>query len=189
MTQDPAHSYLSYRDVLDILQIIDQSQGCRELQLELGDVKLAVVRAAGGASPDASSPVNAQGRHTGFGEGLLKGEAQSWQAGAAEPASATATAARPASAPEGGGSAAAVSVGVKLTSPVLGTFYRAPAPGERPFVEVGRRVQQDDVVCIVDVMKMMNMVRAGTAGVVREICAENEQVVEYGQVLMVIDPD
>jgi len=70
----------------------------------------------------------------------------------------------------------------------VGTFYRAPAPGAPPFVEVGAKVEPDDVVCIIEVMKLMNSIRAGRRGRVVEILAENAELVEYGQPLIVIEP-
>jgi biotin carboxyl carrier protein len=69
---------------------------------------------------------------------------------------------------------------VTIESPMLGTFYRAEAPGQPSFVEVGSRVESDTTVCIIEVMKMMNSVPAGVAGTVAEICAENGELVEYG---------
>ena len=66
---------------------------------------------------------------------------------------------------------------------MLGTFYRAEAPGKPPFVEVGSRVEPDTIVCIIEVMKMMNSVPAGVAGTVAEILPDNAELVEYGQPL------
>ena len=67
-----------------------------------------------------------------------------------------------------------------VASPMLGTFYRAQAPGAAPFVDVGARVEPDTVVCLIEVMKMMNSVPAGIAGTIVEVCAENAQLVEDG---------
>ena len=75
-----------------------------------------------------------------------------------------------------------------VRSPMVGTFYGAPAPGEPPFVEVGQSVEPDSIVCIIEVMKLMNSIEAGTRGVVREILVSNGAGVEYGEVLMVIEP-
>jgi acetyl-CoA carboxylase biotin carboxyl carrier protein len=71
---------------------------------------------------------------------------------------------------------------------MLGTFYRASAPGEQPFVDVGSQVDPDTVVCLIEVMKMMNSVKAGVAGTVVEVCAENAQLVEFGEPLFRVDP-
>jgi acetyl-CoA carboxylase biotin carboxyl carrier protein len=70
-----------------------------------------------------------------------------------------------------------------IEAPMLGTFYRAEAPGKPPFVEVGQRVEPDTIVCIIEVMKMMNSVPAGVSGTVAEVVADNAQLVEYGQPL------
>ncbi|HMB34809.1 MAG TPA: acetyl-CoA carboxylase biotin carboxyl carrier protein [Methylomirabilota bacterium] len=75
-----------------------------------------------------------------------------------------------------------------VTAPLLGTFYRAPAPDAPPFVEVGSVVEPDDTVCIIEVMKLMNNVRAGRRGRVARICAENAALVEFGQTLVLIEP-
>ena len=75
-----------------------------------------------------------------------------------------------------------------ITAPMLGTFYRAEAPGKRPFVEVGQRVEPDTIVCIIEVMKMMNSVTAGVVGTVVQIFAANAELVEYGQPLFEVEP-
>ena len=72
---------------------------------------------------------------------------------------------------------------------MLGTFYRAPAPGERPFVEVGDKVGPGDTVCLMEVMKLFNSVKAGVAGTVVKIAAENGSMVEHGQTLILIESD
>jgi len=76
-----------------------------------------------------------------------------------------------------------------VPSPLLGVFYRAPKPGEPPFVEIGTKVSADAVVGIVEVMKLMNSVRVGVAGEVVEILAENGALVEYGEVLLRVRPE
>jgi acetyl-CoA carboxylase biotin carboxyl carrier protein len=75
----------------------------------------------------------------------------------------------------------------EVRAPLLGTFYRAPRPGAPPFVEVGARVEPDTIVGIIEVMKLMNTVRAGVRGVVREICAADATLVEYGATLLRVD--
>ncbi|HEX6395788.1 MAG TPA: biotin/lipoyl-containing protein [Steroidobacteraceae bacterium] len=74
-----------------------------------------------------------------------------------------------------------------VIAPLLGTFYRAPKPGAPPFVEVGARVEPETVIGIIEVMKLMNAVRAGTRGVVRDIRACDGALVEYGETLLLID--
>lgn len=76
-----------------------------------------------------------------------------------------------------------------VPSPMLGTFYRAPKPGEPPFVEVGQRVSEDTVIGIIEVMKLMNTVRAGVSGEVVEILGRNATLVEYGEPLIRVRTD
>ncbi len=75
-----------------------------------------------------------------------------------------------------------------MPAPLLGTFYRAPKPGAPPFVEVGAKVEPDTIIGIIEVMKLMNTVRAGVRGEVREIRARDGSLVEYGETLLRIDP-
>ena len=76
-----------------------------------------------------------------------------------------------------------------IVAPMLGIFYRAPAPGATPFVDVGARVDEATVVGLIEVMKMMNAVPAGVAGTIVEVCATNAEVVEYGAPLFRVEPD
>ncbi|HIK08206.1 MAG TPA: acetyl-CoA carboxylase biotin carboxyl carrier protein [Trichormus sp. M33_DOE_039] len=78
---------------------------------------------------------------------------------------------------------------VEVPSPMVGTFYRAPAPGEAPFVEVGDRVRKGQTVCIIEAMKLMNEIEAEISGQVVEILIQNGEPVEYNQPLMRINPD
>ncbi len=71
-------------------------------------------------------------------------------------------------------------------SPMVGTFYQAPAPGSNPFVQIGQEVQPGDVLCIIEAMKMLNQIESDVAGTVKAILGENGQPVEYGQPLFVI---
>ena len=80
-----------------------------------------------------------------------------------------------------------VKKGKPLTSPMVGTFYTAPSPDAKPFVEVGQTVKQGDVVCIVEAMKLMNEIESEFSGTITEICVKNGQPVEFGQVLMYIE--
>lgn len=73
-----------------------------------------------------------------------------------------------------------------VTSPMVGTLYRAPSPDASPFIEVGKQVKRGDTLCIVEAMKMMNQIEADKDGVVTQILVENGQPVEYGQPLVVI---
>ena len=76
---------------------------------------------------------------------------------------------------------------VSVTSPLVGTLYRAPAPGAAPFVEVGQEVKAGDTLCIVEAMKVMNEIKSEVNGKVLEVKAENSKPVEFGQVLFLIE--
>jgi acetyl-CoA carboxylase biotin carboxyl carrier protein len=121
---------------------------------------------------------------------------------AAPPAPAPPPAAAPAATPAGGNTAGPASEGdggaaaaqesssglVDITSPMVGTFYRAPAPEAPPYVEVGSRVSKGQTLCILEAMKLMNELESEAEGTIREILVENAEPVEYGQVLFRIDP-
>jgi len=77
--------------------------------------------------------------------------------------------------------------GTPITSPMVGTFYKSPSPDAAPFVTVGSTIKQGDVVCIVEAMKMMNEIESEVSGKVVEICVEDGQPVEFGQVLLYVE--
>ena len=77
---------------------------------------------------------------------------------------------------------------IEVTSPMVGTFYSAPTPDEPLYIEVGDEVKPGDGLCIIEAMKLMNELEAEVAGTIVEICVENAQPVEYGQVLFLINP-
>jgi acetyl-CoA carboxylase biotin carboxyl carrier protein len=104
---------------------------------------------------------------------------------APEEASATPAEEAPPRAPEAGRSPAGTQI---VAAPMLGTFYAADGPSAEPFVEVGAEVEPDTVVGIIEVMKMMNSIRAGVSGTIVEVCAENAQLVEEGEPLFKVEP-
>ncbi len=77
---------------------------------------------------------------------------------------------------------------VEVKSPMVGTFYRSPAPDEAPFVNLGDRIRSGQTVCIIEAMKLMNEIEAESGGQVMEVLVENGQPVEFGQILMYLDP-
>jgi acetyl-CoA carboxylase biotin carboxyl carrier protein len=154
-------------DVREILRIIDESE-LDELRIETPDFRLHVRR--GGAPMPELAPV----------EPPPAREAPPVR----EPAAPAGDEA-PAPAASTDGSANGVAT---IEAPMLGTFYRASAPGEEPFVDVGSQVDPDTVVCLIEVMKMMNSVKAGVSGTVVEVCARNAELVEYGEPLFRVDP-
>ena len=77
---------------------------------------------------------------------------------------------------------------IRIESPMVGTFYRAPAPGEPPFVEEGDAVAPGQTLCILEAMKLMNEVKADQEALIRRVCVENAEAVEYGQLLFELEP-
>ena len=77
--------------------------------------------------------------------------------------------------------------GTKVTSPIIGTAYHAPEPGAKKFVEVGKKIKKGDTVMIVEAMKTMNHVPSTSDGVVKEICVEDGQPVEFGQTIIILE--
>lgn len=107
---------------------------------------------------------------------------------AAAPVAAPVAAASPAPAVEASAPAAAAEpVGHIVKSPMVGTFYRASAPGAKPFKEVGDTVKEGETICIVEAMKILNEIEADKSGTVTQILVQNGQAVEYGQPLFVIE--
>ena len=76
---------------------------------------------------------------------------------------------------------------ISVKSPMVGTFYRSPAPGKPPFIEIGQKISVGDVVCIVEAMKMMNQVKSDVEGIVKEIHIQDGQAVEFDQILISIE--
>jgi len=173
-------SGLTHQDVLEILRLIDASS-YQELVLEVGDTRLVVRKF--GAQPVGGQAAGAQ---------TARGEAAAapvWRNDALGRAPAQGTGTTPALAPAGSVSAPLPAGAVAVRAPMIGRFYRGPEPGAPPFVEVGSRVEPDDTVGLIEVMKLFNQITAGVRGQVVAICAEDGQMVEFGQELMWIAPD
>jgi acetyl-CoA carboxylase biotin carboxyl carrier protein len=77
---------------------------------------------------------------------------------------------------------------VEIKSPMVGTFYKAPAPDAKPYVEVGQTIRSGQVVCIIEAMKLMNEIEADTAGRIVEVLVENAKPVQFGQPLFLMEP-
>ena len=163
---------LTHEDVRNILAIIDASD-YEEVHIEFGDLKLDLRRRG-----DSSDIQHVQ-RH-----GKPEDRAVSLETPKLV-VTATTTSAAPA-APKTCREEALPEGVAAVVAPMLGTCYRAPSPGAKPFVEVGDKVGPDDTVCLVEVMKLFNSLRAGAAGTVEKILFENATLVEYGQPLILI---
>lgn len=94
----------------------------------------------------------------------------------------------PAGHPPVGVPAAAAEDLIEITSPMVGTFYRSPAPEADPYVRVGDTVHEDSVICIIEAMKVMNEIKAEAEGTIAEVKVENGETVEFGQVLFTLRP-
>ena len=80
-----------------------------------------------------------------------------------------------------------ISSGIEVTSPIIGTAYHAPEPGAKKFVEVGKKIKKGDTVMIVEAMKTMNHVPSTADGIVKEICVNDGQAVEFGQTIIILE--
>jgi acetyl-CoA carboxylase biotin carboxyl carrier protein len=165
----------TYDDILAIARLIESGSRFSEFRLRSGDIEVEVKRANGaevapaqGGAPQAVAPAEA-GAPLSTASSTPAANAGNWA-----PASAGAT----------------LGAGDEIIrSPMVGTFYRSPEPGAPPFVEPGTRVEPSTIVCIIEVMKLMNSVAAGVSGVVTQVFAGNAQLVEHGQPLIAIRVD
>ena len=152
---------MDIRKVKKLIELLEES-GVAEIEIREGEETVRISRYGQGAAPVMmQAPMM-----------------QAPMAAAAAPAVAAAPAAP---------AAPAVPAGHTVDSPMVGTFYRAPSPGAKAFVEVGSRVNVGDTLCIIEAMKMLNQIEADKAGVVAAILVENGQPVEFGQPLFVIE--
>jgi acetyl-CoA carboxylase biotin carboxyl carrier protein len=151
--------------VQDVIALMDAA-GIGELSFEQAGVKVHVRKGAGAPFPSAAAPMTVQ---------------------AAPATTAAPIATVPAAAPATPAAPKAES-GTTLNSPMVGTFYRAPKPDAKPFIQEGDKVEAGQVYCIIEAMKLMNEVKAEAAGKVVKILAQNGQAVEFNQPLIVIDP-
>lgn len=156
---------LSYKEIAEIIKIIDASN-CEELILELADARIVVRRSStrgeGAVAPGAVAP------------GAVAPQVQ-------------APATQPASAPTSTPTAPRSDGKIEVRSPMVGTFYRTPAPNTPAFVEVGSMVKPGDPICLIEVMKLFTTLTAEHEGRVAEILVGHGDGVQYDQVLFVIE--
>ena len=159
---------LTQQDVREILNLVESAAHVVDFSLKYGDVEVRVSR---------RDPA----------EGTQLAAAHAVPAAPARADSPAAPSGTPkTSAPKAPGVPPGM---VAIKSPMVGTFYRASAPGAAPFVEVAQKVTPDSVVCIIEVMKLMSSISAGVTGTVTEIRVADSEPVQFGQVLIVIEPD
>jgi acetyl-CoA carboxylase biotin carboxyl carrier protein len=158
---------LTHSDVRNLLDILDRAESLESLDIKLGDFTLRARK------PGAAMPLTAAGELP----------ATSAPPVAAPPAA-------PAQAPSASAAGFAAEVPAGMTAvraPMLGTFYRTPAPDQPAFVQEGATVAADQTVCLVEVMKMFNTVKTPVAGRVHRILAEHGRLVQHDQILMLIE--
>jgi acetyl-CoA carboxylase biotin carboxyl carrier protein len=152
---------LSAQDVAEIIRLLEGSDFL-ELRIEHEGLKLTLKRAGAGGADSTAAPARSP---------AAAAVAASWS----PPESAT---------PQPEASAARDPSLIEVTAPLMGIFYRAPRPGAAPYVEVGSALEEHTVIGIIEVMKLMNSVRAEVRGTVVEILVEDGAAVEQGQVLL-----
>jgi len=151
-----------------LVRLVDES-GIDHVEIERGGTRMRV----------SKTPVS-----------IVSGGGHSAAPAASAPAPAS-TGVSPATAPSAASGPALGSSGkalLEITSPMVGTFYRAPSPDVSSFVEVGSRISKGDPLCIIEAMKLMNELEADIDGTIAEICVSNGEPVEYGQLLFRVDP-
>ena len=156
---------MDLRKLKTLIDLVSES-GVAELEITEGDDRVKIVNRVGAAPVAAAAPA------------VIATPVVASAAPAAAPA--PAVAAEPAAAP------VAAEDTRTINSPMVGTFYRAPSPGAKPFADVGQKVKAGDTVCIIEAMKLLNEIETEYYGVIKEILVENGQPVEFGQPLFVI---
>ncbi len=160
---------ITLEEIKAIIELIRQNETITQFSFRFGDVEVSLSRGgeqSGVPRPGAAPAVTA--------------------APPPAPAAPAAPSAPPGAPAKRNGAAQPQEGEVAILAPMVGTFYRSPKPGDPPFVEVGGSVNEDTVLCIIEVMKLMNSLEAKVAGVVTRILVEDSQPVEHGQPLMFI---
>ena len=159
---------LSYDDLLQIVELIKSAEAFSEFHLKIGEIELDLRK----SGPSAAAPARAVAAQS-----PAPVEAPMTEDALPEPS------------PHSFAPAVDIPPGsAVIKSPMVGTFYRSPEPGAKPFVEIGQKVSTDTTVCIIEVMKLMNSLPAGTSGRVTHILVGDAEPVEMGEPLIVIDP-
>lgn len=167
-------SELKEEDVQRLARLIESLESSKfdYMQLQVGDLKVTIGK---GAVPISAPAVAAP--------------AAPAYAPPPRPASVAATPPPAQTNPPGNGAAGAAPTGtIEIKAQIMGMFYPQSEPGSPPFVSIGAEVKEDTTICLIEVMKTFNAMTAGVKGVITEICVENAQLVEYGQVLFRVRP-
>ena len=173
-----SHDNLTYEDLLQIVELIKSSEQFSEFRLKIGEIEIEVRRVRG----DDVAVSDAADTPTGIMAGTKAANARNESAEAATTRvdAPTAFSPRPPTTfPPGS---------IVIRAPMVGTFYRSPAPGAPPFVEVGQAVDEHTTVCIIEVMKLMNSIPAGARGRVQQVLVADGAPVDTGAPLIVLNP-
>ena len=183
MSKENESAPLNREDIVEILRVFDESD-FHELNLEVGALKLVVRKGRSRRCLEQSEE-----GETGAGKATpnVETEAPTTDEGNTK-ASASANRVTRDMEPEETANVLE-EAHVEIRAPSLGIFYRSPAPGFPPFVNVGTYVTEDDTVCMIEVMKNFTAVKAGMNGRIARICVENAQMVEYNQTLFLVQLD
>lgn len=153
---------MDIRKVKKLIELLEES-GVAEIEIHEGEESVRISRQSSSAAPMMAPAAYA-------------------------PPPLPAAAPAPAAAAPGGDSGGEEEIsGHVIKSPMVGTFYRAPSPGAKPFVEVGDQVGSGDTLCIIEAMKLLNQIESDKAGKITRILVENGQPVEYGEPLFVVE--
>ncbi|MCC5793946.1 MAG: acetyl-CoA carboxylase biotin carboxyl carrier protein [Chromatiales bacterium] len=147
---------MDIRKVKKLIELLEES-GIAEIEIKEGEEAVRISRYPAGALPTMPAPVMP----------VVQAPA-------------------PAAAPQAAAEAPEEPAGHRVTSPMVGTYYEASAPGAAPFVQVGSEVQVGDTLCIIEAMKMMNQIESDVAGRVKAVLVGNGEAVEFGQPLFII---
>ena len=162
---------LTHSDIAEIIRLVDQST-LDELVVEIGDLKVEIRRKGAMPAPSSAPPAPIPSAPP-----------------STAPSSPAPAPTEPTSVPAASGEPALAEGQAAIRSPMVGTFYRRPSPDDPAYVEVGSEVEVDAPLCLVEVMKLYTTIYAKTRGRIARICASDAELVEYDQILFIIDPD
>lgn len=154
---------MDIRKVKKLIELLEES-GIAEIEIHEGEESVRISRQGSGQLAQATYQL----------------PPQATQQAAAEQPSTSSTATEP---------TPTVEEGNVISAPMVGTFYNSPSPDSPPFIEVGQKVSEGDIVCIIEAMKIMNQIECEVSGTISKILIENGEPVEYGQPMFVIKPD
>ena len=193
-----AHENLTYEDLLQIVELIKSSEQFSEFRLKIGDIEIELKRRGRDGATSASLPasdtkaqtVRDVDRVAPVNAGLTPADGTGETTTAAGTPPSTSDAGIDDDARPSARSAAPAWPDhfVAVRAPMMGTFYRSPAPGAPAFISVGQPVEADTIVCIIEVMKLMNSIAAGVQGVVTHVLVDDGNPVDAGAPLVVLDP-